>query len=160
MDRVSLHRRYLHHGQADGSAIIHRDLKPDNILLDSKLVAKLCDFGESTRFNRTTSSGPALMKNEKVDCCTMTTRGTAGYCAPEVVCGLKGSVTLATGRSAPTTPTTTIMTPTPTCRLCTTSNMHGISPGRNRSSCPPRFLLQPISGTTVHGRAAVMIPTW
>ena len=51
--------------------ILHRDLKPENILLDSKLNAKVCDFGWSTNYSDS--------ENRETIC------GTAEYMAPEVL---------------------------------------------------------------------------
>jgi serine/threonine protein kinase len=51
--------------------IIHRDIKPENILLDSKDVGKLCDFGWSNFFNGTRKR--------------MTYCGTPEYLAPEMI---------------------------------------------------------------------------
>lgn len=51
--------------------IIHRDIKPENILLDSKEVGKLCDFGWSNFFNGSRKR--------------MTYCGTPEYLAPEMI---------------------------------------------------------------------------
>ncbi|CAN1160835.1 Protein kinase STUNTED [Linum perenne] len=61
---------YLHNGT--DRCIVHRDIKPSNILLTSKKIPKLCDFGLATW----TSSPcvPFLCK---------TVKGTFGYLAPE-----------------------------------------------------------------------------
>ena len=71
---------YLHHELAE--PLIHRDVKPDNILVDENVVAKLADFGESTRFDR-----KAARKNSAAgdDAVTMTMVGTKLYCAPEIM---------------------------------------------------------------------------
>ncbi|XP_048193488.1 sperm motility kinase 2B-like [Perognathus longimembris pacificus] len=53
------------------NGIAHRDLKAENILLDSRGTAKLCDFGLSTRF----SPGEELYR----EC------GTLAYLAPEML---------------------------------------------------------------------------
>ncbi|CAN1122787.1 Protein kinase STUNTED [Linum perenne] len=61
---------YLHSGTE--RCVVHRDIKPSNILLSSKNIPKLCDFGLATW----TSSPcvPFLCK---------TVKGTFGYLAPE-----------------------------------------------------------------------------
>ena len=51
--------------------VLHRDLKPENILLDSRLNAKVCDFGWSTNYSD--------HENRETIC------GTAEYMAPEVL---------------------------------------------------------------------------
>ena len=75
---------YLHHDLAE--PLIHRDVKPDNILVDENVVAKLADFGESTRFDH-----KAALKNsaEGSDALTMTMVGTRLYCAPEIMLRLR-----------------------------------------------------------------------
>ena len=78
---------YLHHDMKE--PLIHRDMKPDNVLIGEGVVAKVADFGESTRYNvelakkarndrRTSGTGDAL---------SMTMVGTKLYCAPEVMTG-------------------------------------------------------------------------
>ena len=57
---------YLH-----SQGVVHRDLKPENILLDSKLNAKICDFGWS------------VLLNEKATRTTFC--GTYEYMAPEIL---------------------------------------------------------------------------
>ncbi|CAL1405335.1 unnamed protein product [Linum trigynum] len=61
---------YLHNGTE--RCVVHRDIKPSNILLSSKKIPKVCDFGLATW----TSSPcvPFLCK---------TVKGTFGYLAPE-----------------------------------------------------------------------------
>jgi len=58
--------KYLHMNN-----VMHRDLKPENILLDSKLNAKLCDFGWSASYSDS--------ENRETIC------GTAEYMAPEIL---------------------------------------------------------------------------
>ncbi|KAG6737155.1 hypothetical protein POTOM_059810 [Populus tomentosa] len=61
---------YLHNGTE--RCVVHRDIKPSNILLSSKKVPKLCDFGLATWTSA--PSVPFLCK---------TVKGTFGYLAPE-----------------------------------------------------------------------------
>ncbi|XP_023550372.1 probable serine/threonine-protein kinase PBL7 [Cucurbita pepo subsp. pepo] len=61
---------YLHNGTE--RCVVHRDIKPSNILLSSKKVPKLCDFGLATW--TAAPSVPFLCK---------TVKGTFGYLAPE-----------------------------------------------------------------------------
>ena len=71
---------YLHHELAE--PLIHRDVKPDNILVDENVVAKLADFGESTRFDTKLAKRNST---ELGDALTMTMVGTKLYCAPEIM---------------------------------------------------------------------------
>ncbi|KAF8407654.1 hypothetical protein HHK36_006787 [Tetracentron sinense] len=61
---------YLHNGTE--RCVVHRDIKPSNILLSSKKIPKLCDFGLATW--TPAPSIPFLCK---------TVKGTFGYLAPE-----------------------------------------------------------------------------
>ncbi|KAG7543673.1 Protein kinase domain [Arabidopsis thaliana x Arabidopsis arenosa] len=61
---------YLHNGTEQ--CVVHRDIKPSNILLSSKKIPKLCDFGLATW--TAAPSIPFLCK---------TVKGTFGYLAPE-----------------------------------------------------------------------------
>ncbi|XP_009625352.1 pto-interacting protein 1 isoform X1 [Nicotiana tomentosiformis] len=61
---------YLHYGTE--RCVVHRDIKPSNILLSSKKIPKLCDFGLATW--TPSPSVPFLCK---------TVKGTFGYLAPE-----------------------------------------------------------------------------
>ncbi|KAL2317232.1 hypothetical protein Fmac_031108 [Flemingia macrophylla] len=61
---------YLHNGTE--RCVVHRDIKPSNILLSSKKIPKLCDFGLATWTSA--PSVPFLCKAVK---------GTFGYLAPE-----------------------------------------------------------------------------
>ncbi|CAL0301436.1 unnamed protein product [Lupinus luteus] len=61
---------YLHNGTE--RCVAHRDIKPSNILLSSKKIPKLCDFGLATWTSA--PSVPFLCK---------TVKGTFGYLAPE-----------------------------------------------------------------------------
>ena len=56
----------------DPAPILHRDIKSENILLTKELVPKIADLGEAR----------AMADNR-----TMTTVGTNGYTAPEVLRG-------------------------------------------------------------------------
>ena len=71
---------YLHHELAE--PLIHRDVKPDNILADQDVVAKLADFGESTRFDTKQAKRNSTVLG---DALTMTMVGTKLYCAPEIM---------------------------------------------------------------------------
>ena len=66
---------YLHHELAE--PLIHRDVKPDNMLVGEGIVAKLADFGESTRFDK-----KAARRNsaDGEDALSMTMVGTRLYC--------------------------------------------------------------------------------
>ena len=72
---------YLHHGLTE--PLIHRDVKPDNILVGENIVAKLADFGESTRFDTKLAKEDELDGHD--DALTMTMVGTKMYCAPEIM---------------------------------------------------------------------------
>ncbi|XP_038718924.1 probable serine/threonine-protein kinase PBL7 [Tripterygium wilfordii] len=61
---------YLHNGTE--RCVVHRDIKPSNILLSSKKIPKLCDFGLAMWTSA--PSVPFLCK---------TVKGTFGYLAPE-----------------------------------------------------------------------------
>ncbi|KAJ9172998.1 hypothetical protein P3X46_016177 [Hevea brasiliensis] len=61
---------YLHNGTE--RCVVHRDIKPSNILLSSKKIPKLCDFGLATWTSA--PSVPFLCK---------TVKGTFGYLPPE-----------------------------------------------------------------------------
>ena len=69
---------YLHHEFAE--PLLHRDIKPDNVLVGDGLVAKLADFGESTRFDK-----ESARRSSTGNTATMTMVGTKCYCAPEVM---------------------------------------------------------------------------
>jgi serine/threonine protein kinase len=68
---------YLHWGTrhlpSAGSGILHRDIKPSNVLIDDRGVAKLADFGQSRKMERTITHSNAL--------------GTVGWQAPEIAAG-------------------------------------------------------------------------
>ncbi|XP_022151362.1 probable L-type lectin-domain containing receptor kinase S.5 [Momordica charantia] len=63
---------YLHNGCE--KRVLHRDVKPSNIMLDSKLEAKLGDFGLARAIRRT----------EQTHHSTRGLAGTYGYMAPEI----------------------------------------------------------------------------
>jgi serine/threonine protein kinase len=65
--------------QHEPNVIIHRDLKSDNILIDSKLNAKLCDFGIAKIIETSMSKGRTM------------TVGTTQYKSPESFDGDCGS---------------------------------------------------------------------
>lgn len=58
--------------------IVHGDLKPQNILLDSKLISKLCDFGISRLLSQFSPSGDICHE-------TGNPKGTSGYMDPEFI---------------------------------------------------------------------------
>lgn len=60
---------YLHTGCSP--SIIHRDVKSSNILINSKLVGKVADFGLSK------------LTTEDISAISTTVRGTVGYLDPE-----------------------------------------------------------------------------
>ena len=67
---------YLHHELTE--PLIHRDIKPDNVLVSADVVAKLADFGESTRFDTKQAKEDALDGHD--DALSMTMVGTKLYC--------------------------------------------------------------------------------
>ena len=66
---------YLHHELAE--PLIHRDVKPDNMLVGEGIVAKLADFGESTRFDQKAAKRNSVLGD---DALSMTMVGTKLYC--------------------------------------------------------------------------------
>ena len=66
---------YLHHELAE--PLIHRDIKPDNVLVSADVVAKLADFGESTRFDTKLAKEDG---RDVSDALSMTMVGTKLYC--------------------------------------------------------------------------------
>ena len=88
--------QYLH----DVAAVIHRDLKPENILLmddgDDCTSVRICDFGVSKMWTKTTEKLPTTTNSSKKDqrnrkdnlkkqsLRTSTVTGTPGYQAPEM----------------------------------------------------------------------------
>ncbi|KAG2374394.1 hypothetical protein C9374_010964 [Naegleria lovaniensis] len=71
LEDVSCGMNYLHSLKP---AIVHRDLKPGNILLDSKMTCKVCDFGLSRIVG---NSSNTMTKNI----------GTLFYMSPELISG-------------------------------------------------------------------------
>ena len=70
---------YLHHGLTE--PLIHRDIKPDNVLVSADVVAKLADFGESTRFDTKLAHAQGVLNLDGFsDALTMTMVGTKLYC--------------------------------------------------------------------------------
>ncbi|KAM0898338.1 hypothetical protein ACQ4PT_021990 [Festuca glaucescens] len=72
--RVARGLVYLHESCQD--CIIHCDIKPENILLDASFAPKIADFGMAKLLGRDFSR------------VLTTARGTAGYRAPEWICGV------------------------------------------------------------------------
>ena len=73
---IILSLEYIHTNK-----IMHRDLKPENLVLDSKGLVHLTDFGIAKKISLEISS-------------SKDTSGTPGYMAPEVMCGLDHSMTV------------------------------------------------------------------
>lgn len=69
---------YLH-----SKGIVHRDIKCANILINSRGVVKLCDFGCSKQIAMSVSDSSS---NEEF-CSSL--KGTIPWCAPEVICQKK-----------------------------------------------------------------------
>ena len=76
---------YLHHDMKE--PLIHRDMKPENVLIGEGVVAKVADFGESTRYDAELAKqkGSDKRSSNAGDALSMTMVGTKLYCAPEVM---------------------------------------------------------------------------